>query len=64
MSKPRRGTAEVFYDTFADWDVADQAQSLKVLEGIHRQANRNAMKALKPKENKPDEPGTDTSPKA
>ena len=39
-TRPRRGTEQVFFDTFADWTAADQAAALKVLEALHRQTER------------------------
>ena len=41
MARPRKGTEEVFFDTFADWPADDQAAALRVLEQIHRQTKRN-----------------------
>lgn len=45
MPRPRRGTEEVFYDTFADWTAADQASALKVLEALHRQKVREERRS-------------------
>lgn len=39
-TKPRRGTQEVFFDTFSEWDSADQARALDVLQALHRQTER------------------------
>lgn len=54
MSKPRRGTEAVFYDTFADWSVEDQAAALRVLEALHRQKQREqgrrAVKQAEPQD--------------
>lgn len=48
MSRPRRGTEAVFYDTFADWSVEDQAAALRVLEALHRQKQReNGRRAVR-----------------
>jgi hypothetical protein len=38
MPKPRKGTSEVFYDTFADFPVEEQAIALRIMTEIHRQA--------------------------
>lgn len=40
MPRPRRGTEQVFFDTFADWPLQDQASALKVLNELHRQKRR------------------------
>lgn len=48
MSKPRRGTEQVFYDTFADWPAEDQAAALKVLEALHRQTERQTRRRIEP----------------
>lgn len=40
MARPRKGTEETFFDTFADWELADQAAALKVMEALHRQKLR------------------------
>jgi len=48
MAKPRRATAEAFYDVFADFPVADQASALKILEQIHRLAVREQAKQIRP----------------
>jgi hypothetical protein len=47
MARPRRGTEEVFYDTFSDWDEADRAAALKVLETLHRALSRDAKRSGK-----------------
>lgn len=52
MSRPRRGTEAVFYDTFADWPLTDQAAALKVLEALHRQKQRDGRRE-KPVEPEP-----------
>jgi len=44
MARPRRGTEETFYDTFADWEPEDQAAALKVLEALHRQKVRESRR--------------------
>jgi len=44
MGRPRKGTEETFYDTFAEWDAADQAVALRVLEQLHRQRQREAKR--------------------
>lgn len=41
MARPRKTTEETWYDCFADWEYADQAAALKVLEALHRQKRRN-----------------------
>ncbi len=48
MPRPRKGTEEVFYDTFADFDLIDQAAALKVMQAIHRLAIRDAGRKGKP----------------
>ena len=48
MARPRKGTEEVFYDTFADWDAEDQRAALKVLEQIHRMTTRAAKRGGNP----------------
>ncbi len=48
MARPRRNTAEAFYDVFADMPLEDQAAALKILEQVHRlamRANRAAAMA-------------------
>lgn len=40
MSRPRRGTQQVWYDTFMDWDLEDQQAALRMLEELHRQKRR------------------------
>jgi hypothetical protein len=40
MARPKRTTAEAFYDVFADFDVEDQAAALKIMEQVHRLAKR------------------------
>ena len=44
MSRPRRSTAEAFYDVFADFAIEDQAAALKILEQVHRLAIREAKR--------------------
>jgi len=46
MPRPRRSTAEAFYDVFADFPLEDQAAALKILEQVHRLAKRDAKKPL------------------
>lgn len=38
MAKPRRSTAEAFYDVFSDMPIAEQAIALRILQETHRQA--------------------------
>lgn len=40
MPRPKRTTAEAFYDVFADFPIEDQAAALKILEQVHRLAKR------------------------
>lgn len=40
MARPKRTTAEAFYDVFADMSLEDQAAALKILEQVHRLAKR------------------------
>jgi hypothetical protein len=40
LAKPRRTTSEAFYDVFADMPLEDQAAALKILEQVHRLAQR------------------------
>lgn len=44
MSRPRRSTAEAFYDVFADFPLEDQVAALKIMEQIHRLAKREQSK--------------------
>ncbi len=44
MPRPRKGTEEVWYDTFAQWPEADRAVALKVLEQLHRALAREARR--------------------
>ncbi len=44
MARPRRNTAEAFYDVFADFDIDDQAAALKILEQVHRLAVRESKR--------------------
>lgn len=48
MSRPRRSTAEAFYDVFADFTIEDQAAALKILEQVHRLAIREAKRLPAP----------------
>lgn len=41
MARPRRNTAEAFYDVFADMNIEDQAAALKILEQVYRLNKRN-----------------------
>jgi hypothetical protein len=47
MAKPRRNTAEAFYDVFADFSLEDQAAALKILEQVHRLAKRETGRQRK-----------------
>lgn len=38
MPKPRRATAEAFYDVFSDMPIAEQVIALRILQETHRQA--------------------------
>lgn len=44
MPRPRRATAEAFYDVFADFTIEDQAAALKILEQVHRLRIRETTK--------------------
>lgn len=44
MPRPRKGTEEVFYDTFSDWPEDDRAAALRVLEAIHRTLCRQSRR--------------------
>jgi hypothetical protein len=44
MPRPRRATAEAFYDVFADFSIEDQAAALKILEQVHRLRIRETTK--------------------
>lgn len=48
MARPRKGTEQVFYDTFADWPLEDQAAAIKVLNELHRQKSREAKRLPAP----------------
>lgn len=52
MARPRKGTEEVWYDTFAEWSEEDRAAALKVLEHLHRALTR----AKKTDKTEPDQP--------
>ena len=47
MARPRKGTEEVWYDTFMEWSAEDQAAALKVLEALHRQSAKMAKRSGK-----------------
>jgi hypothetical protein len=51
MSRPRRGTEQVWYDLFMDWDLTDQAVALKMLEELHRQKRRMTQPTTKEADN-------------
>ena len=44
MARPRKTTEETWYDTFSSWELEDQAIALKVLDQIHRIAEREKRK--------------------
>jgi len=44
MARPRKPTRELFFDTFCDFELADQALILDHLAEFHRQAKRQASK--------------------
>lgn len=44
MGRPRRSTAEAFYDVFADFTIEDQAAALRILEQVHRLAVRESKR--------------------
>ncbi len=44
MPKPRRATAEAFYDVFADFPYEDQVAALRILTELHRQKVRQEAK--------------------
>ena len=48
MARPRRSTAEAFYDVFADFPLEDQAAALKILEQVHRLAVRESKRERTP----------------
>lgn len=48
MPRPRRATAEAFYDVFADFSIEDQAAALKILEQVHRLRIRETSKRPAP----------------
>lgn len=50
MGRPRKGTEDTFYDTFAEWAPDDRAVALKVLEQTHRQLLKVENKTSKPTE--------------
>lgn len=54
MARPKKIPAmeDQFYDVFSDWTVEDQAQALKVLNALHRQAQKANAPAP---QSKPDE---------
>lgn len=45
MPRPRKGTEQVFFDTFADWPFEDQKHALAILQELHRQTERKERKA-------------------
>lgn len=46
MARPRKGTEEVWYDTFAEWSEEDRTAALKVVTILHRQLVREARRAM------------------
>lgn len=53
MARPRKGTEETWFDTFAEWDEADRAAALKVLDHLHRaliRAARNGKQEIEQSE--------------
>jgi hypothetical protein len=44
MARPRRSTSEAFYDVFADFDLTDQVEALRILTELHRQKQREARR--------------------
>lgn len=52
MAKPTRKTAESFFDVFADMPVEDQAAALKILEQVHRLAQRERKPGPPPAQEK------------
>ena len=44
MARPKKTTAEIWYDVFSDADVAEQATMLQILNEIHGQARRGVRK--------------------
>lgn len=51
MARPKKIPAmeDQFFDVFSDMDVDDQAQALKVLNALHRQAQKANAPAPQPK---------------
>jgi hypothetical protein len=45
MPRPRKGTEEVWYDTFAGWPEEDREAALKVLTHLHRALSRARIAA-------------------
>jgi hypothetical protein len=50
MAKPNRKSQEAFYDVFADMPLADQAAALRILEQVHRLAQRDTKRRAEPGE--------------
>jgi len=48
MPRPNRQSKEYWFDTFADMPLEDQAAALKILEQVHRLAQREAKRDDKP----------------
>ncbi len=53
MPRPRKGTEEVFFDTFSSWPEDDRAAALKVIEAIHRALTVAARRNGKEPEQQP-----------
>lgn len=60
MPKPRKGTSEVFYDTFSDFPLDEQAIAIRILTEIHRQALKQSRK-LAAQGSLIEEPASETS---
>lgn len=57
LARPRRNTAEAFYDVFADMPLEDQAAALKILEQVHRLALREKKPTRAPAAQADGKPG-------
>lgn len=43
MGRPKRSERQMFYDEFADMDVADQLAALEILTELNRQKRRGRL---------------------
>jgi hypothetical protein len=53
MARPRKGTEEVWFDTFSEWPEDDRAAALKVLTHLHRALNR--QRGGRPEQQEPEQ---------